>query len=119
MTHLNRLQPSLGNTVGLKSSRDYYKLVLVLYGIAISGIAGLSVAWGVQLLLALVASIYFKYLWHLNLPDTIYLNELTSVKYDLGFCLCVLTQNQGVKLIFQDQLTPDGLRALRLQLLLV
>lgn|GEM_PF-6545983 len=119
MTHSNHLQSSFGNTVSLKPSHDYNKLILLLYGLAVFGIVGLSLAWGVQLLLLLVASIYFKYLWHLNLPGKLYLHELTGLKYDLGFCLCVLTQNHGAKLIFQDQLKPDELRALRLQLLLV
>ncbi len=139
MKPLNTWSPLSNVTVSLKSSKDYQKLLFLLYGVAV--VALLQSNFYVLFSVALIAvlSIYFVFLWRLQTPGApcvrlqyieqkwrVYpidkhfeVCDSVRIRFDFGWLMWLVLQSQaGPKhvLLFRDQLTPDENRLLRVLL---
>lgn len=117
MSHSSTWSPLSDVTVDLNPSKDYQKLLLMLYLMVLYAMFNINCDVGVSCFLIGVMSLYFTYLWGLNECETLHIHEKAKMRYDLGWCFVVQLTGKAPKLIFQDQLMLKEARLLRLKFL--
>jgi hypothetical protein len=144
-TTLNTWSPLSNVTVRLKPSRDYLRLLVLVHGFAVIALLQTACPTGLIAALACVLAAHGSYLWRRKTPGArcselnyakeswLILEDTTGelvvydeayVRFDFGWLIWLVFKNASKLdktprrdvLLFQDQISPDEHRLLRLVL---
>ena len=140
---LNTWSPLSNATVRLKPSRDYLRLLVVVHGLAVLALCQSACPMGLIVVLTFVLAAHGSYAWRRETPGArcselhytkerwLLLDDVTGelvaytngrIRFDFGWLMWLVFENKSALkkprrrdvFVFQDQITPDEHRLLRL-----
>lgn len=122
-------------TIPFRASKDYQRLVILLYGLGLLAVLGYAYAFWISVYLSLALLVHGRHLYNLkrfhphdaalifeggcwSIKDTLGVKTAFSrlrIVYDFDYLFCLVLEREKKKrylLFFRDQLTPEERRAL-------